>query len=54
MVRGPLQSEGSDRVIRGGSWYNIGPICQAATRDWFAPALRDFNLGFRLARVPVR
>ena len=45
---------GSDRVLRGGSWYNFGTYCRAADRRRFAPAGRDYFLGFRLARVPVR
>jgi formylglycine-generating enzyme required for sulfatase activity len=47
-------SEGSGRVLRGGGWSGLGTHCQAAYRFWFAPSFRDFYLGFRLARVPVR
>jgi len=46
--------EGSDRVCRGGSWDNGGAICRAAFRFGFAPTDRNFSIGFRLARVPVR
>jgi formylglycine-generating enzyme required for sulfatase activity len=56
--------EGSDRVFRGGCWYHFGPLCQAALRHRNAPpdlgfydrapTLRDYFLGFRLARAPVR
>src|SRR5262249_47747233 len=35
----PFQG-GSDRVYRGGSWYSGGTGCQAASRDWDAPAVR--------------
>jgi formylglycine-generating enzyme required for sulfatase activity len=45
---------GSDRVHRGGSWLREGTNCQAAFRLRYAPAVRFPNLGFRLARVPVR
>src|SRR5262249_21262303 len=45
---------GSDRVVRGGGWDCVGPLCLAAVRDWVAPADRYSGLGFRLARVPVR
>jgi formylglycine-generating enzyme required for sulfatase activity len=47
-------AEGSDRVVRGGGWYDGGSFCPAAVRNGIAPALRNFNLGCRLARVPVR
>jgi formylglycine-generating enzyme required for sulfatase activity len=46
------KERGSVRVFRGGSWSFFGSVCQAATRMGIAPALRDCNLGFRLARVP--
>jgi formylglycine-generating enzyme required for sulfatase activity len=46
--------KGSDRVFRGGSWNLDGTLCQAADRNGFAPTVRDFHFGFRLARVPVR
>jgi formylglycine-generating enzyme len=45
---------GSDRVFRGGGWYDDGQRCRAAFRDSEAPARRGYGLGFRLARVPVR
>jgi formylglycine-generating enzyme required for sulfatase activity len=47
-------SEDSYRVYRGGSWDNDGTHCQAAVRREGAPTLRNFMLGLRLARVPVR
>ena len=43
---------GSARVVRGGSWDSSGSYCQAAYRNSCAPADRDDDLGFRLARVP--
>ena len=45
---------GSARLIRGGSWFNDGTYCRAAERYWHVPANRDYRLGFRLARIPVR
>lgn len=45
--------EASDRVIRGGSWFINASLCRAAHRSWLAPSIRDYVLGFRLARVPV-
>ena len=44
----------SARVYRGGSWDRDGFICHAAFRNGFAPTYRRNNLGFRLARDPVR
>ncbi len=48
------QQEGSDRVIRGGSWRSVGSDCRAADRLWNMPSLRIDFIGLRLARVPVR
>jgi formylglycine-generating enzyme required for sulfatase activity len=45
---------GSVRVIRGGCWYVLGTDCQAAHRVRSAPTNRFNDVGFRLARVPVR
>ena len=45
-------SEGSYRVLRGGSWcYPAGP-CRSAVRNFFAPGIRDYFPGFRVLRVP--
>jgi formylglycine-generating enzyme required for sulfatase activity len=45
---------GSDRVYRGGSWYDYGSNCQASYRSRDTPTSRYYILGFRLAQVPVR
>jgi formylglycine-generating enzyme required for sulfatase activity len=45
---------GSGRVIRGGSYVIYGTSCRAADRYGNTPTDRLSNLGFRLARVPVR
>jgi formylglycine-generating enzyme required for sulfatase activity len=47
-------AEGPLRVFRGGAWSYNGIYCQAASRLPFTPSFRNYNLGFRLARVPVR
>jgi formylglycine-generating enzyme required for sulfatase activity len=39
------------RVVRGGSWYISLEIARAAYRNMNGPAIRDINLGFRLART---
>jgi formylglycine-generating enzyme required for sulfatase activity len=47
-------SLGSVRVFRGGCWGGVGTGCQAAYRSRSAPTDRVNDIGFRLARVPVR
>jgi uncharacterized protein (TIGR02996 family) len=47
---GPV--EGSDRVIRGGSWLNDGWLCRSAVRGFHSPSNRDWYIGFRVAWVP--
>lgn len=42
---------GTRRVFRGGSWNNDAEFCRAAFRFRFEPDDRDYDLGFRLARV---
>ena len=42
--------EGASRGVRGGSWINDARYCRAAFRGHYAPANRDYLLGFRLAR----
>ncbi len=42
-------SSGSNRVDRGGSWYDLARYCRSANRDWLTPGRRDCILGFRLA-----
>jgi formylglycine-generating enzyme required for sulfatase activity len=44
--------EGSDRVIRGGVWYESGSCCRAAGRGSIASWVQDCDLGFRLALSP--
>jgi formylglycine-generating enzyme required for sulfatase activity len=45
---------GSERVFRGGGWYGDASHCRAADRYGLTPTYWNFDLGFRLARVPVR
>ncbi|MCB9272803.1 MAG: SUMF1/EgtB/PvdO family nonheme iron enzyme [Lewinellaceae bacterium] len=44
--------EGSNRVIRGGSWNNTAENCRTANRNRNNPDNRNNNVGFRLAFVP--
>ena len=42
---------GADRVMRGGGWGSIAPVCRSAYRRYYSPGARRLaRLGFRLAR----
>ncbi len=47
-------SEGSFRVIRGGSWGNYARGCRPARRVKCDPGCRGIHLGFRIVLRPVR
>ncbi len=42
-------TSGTARVLRGGSWFNVGRYCRSAARDASDPANRYSHCGFRLA-----
>lgn len=44
--------EGSNRVIRGGSWGDIARDCRVSGRGSDAPGDRNRNLGFRVVCLP--
>jgi formylglycine-generating enzyme required for sulfatase activity len=46
---GPIK--GSDRVLRGGGWYDGAAYCRPADRVGLVPSLR-YSFGFRLALSP--
>ena len=49
----PLNAEiGTCRVVRGGSWDYGARDVRCADRGLFVAQHRDFNLGFRLVRLP--
>jgi len=49
-VRDPSgPSSGSDRVLRGGSWFDSASFCRSARRVSLGPGFRFYDLGFRLA-----
>ena len=45
-------TDGSARVLRGGSWYDRAPFVRAAYRRWGHPSVRFIGLGFRFVRGP--
>lgn len=46
-----IPSEGSsDRVIRGGSWFNYAYYCAVSNRSSYYPDGRYYDLGFRVVR----
>jgi formylglycine-generating enzyme required for sulfatase activity len=47
--RGPV--DGSNRVIRGGSWDISHWLCRVTYRNWSLPVNRIIALGFRLVRA---
>jgi formylglycine-generating enzyme required for sulfatase activity len=42
-------SEGADRVLRGGSWFNVGGLLRSADRFAYAPGYRIADFGLRPA-----
>jgi formylglycine-generating enzyme required for sulfatase activity len=40
--------ESSDKVVRGGSWYDRPKRCRSAFRLSYAPWQKVFNVGFRI------
>lgn len=45
-------SSGSNRVLRGGSWYSNASMCRVANRDGSSPGSRSIFLGFRVVLLP--
>jgi formylglycine-generating enzyme required for sulfatase activity len=39
---------GSNRVLRGGSWFNSAPYCRLGYRNFTEASRRDFYVGFRV------
>ena len=48
----PLSTEGSSRVLRGGSWVSYALRVRAAARRWSHPGIRHSDSGFRLSSGP--
>ena len=52
-VEDPMVSEGgTDRVGRGGSWFNDAADCRSSLRSTLDPSNRTNNFGFRVALSP--
>jgi len=47
----PVGTEGSIRVIRGGSWFNLASYLRSGYRYYWWPGNRFNNVGFRLVRT---
>jgi len=47
-------ASGSDRVYRGGGWFDGAGGCRSAIRDRFSPSYRFFRLGFRVLRSSAK
>ena len=45
-------TSGSDRVFRGGSWYDYGWDCRSAFRNDNYPSDRYYSIGFRVVLAP--
>ena len=44
---------GSNRVVRGGSWFDDAWLCRSADRSRLTPGYRNFAFGFRVASSSV-
>jgi formylglycine-generating enzyme required for sulfatase activity len=52
IVRDPTGPKtGTERILRGGSWYSPGSSCRSANRDKNRPGHRDRYIGFRVVCV---
>ncbi len=47
----PLNTSGSYRVMRGGSWYSLARNLRSAYRSNFKPSIGSSIVGFRLVRT---
>ncbi|MBO4649150.1 MAG: SUMF1/EgtB/PvdO family nonheme iron enzyme, partial [Lentisphaeria bacterium] len=61
VISGPKSesAQGNDQVRlararRGGGWGSVAEYCRIAERDSKDPGYRFYDLGFRLALVPVQ
>ncbi|MCP4082784.1 MAG: formylglycine-generating enzyme family protein, partial [Planctomycetaceae bacterium] len=52
-VTDPFVTGGSNRVIRGGSWYGNSSYCRSAYRRGSSPGSSNVFIGFRAVLAPV-
>ncbi|MCP3883525.1 MAG: formylglycine-generating enzyme family protein, partial [Sulfitobacter sp.] len=52
-VSDPFVTGGSNRVIRGGGWYNYSYDCRSAFRYGYSPGGSSDGVGFRAVLAPV-
>ena len=53
-VQDPLCRNGSERVLRGGSWDYFAGLCRSAYRDAYSPGYTLDYVGFRVVLAPVQ
>jgi formylglycine-generating enzyme required for sulfatase activity len=52
-VNNPIGAvKGTNRVIRGGSWFNDAVLCRSTYRSYYAPTYRYDYVGFRVVCMP--
>lgn len=44
------EADANKKVYRGCNWFTMPDACRIAARFWGSPSLRNFSVGFRLAR----
>ncbi|MBF0101303.1 MAG: formylglycine-generating enzyme family protein [Desulfobacterales bacterium] len=47
----PLETKGSRRIFRGGSWNQSARYSRSASRSYFHPNTRRNNIGFRIVKT---
>ena len=47
-----IDRKSTNRLLRGGSLYNIPVICRSACRGNYSRGIRDYDIGFRVGCVP--
>ncbi|NUP96688.1 MAG: formylglycine-generating enzyme family protein [Planctomycetaceae bacterium] len=53
-VTDPFVTGGSQRVLRGGSWFDNPLLCRSAHRFQFNPVNPNNSIGFRVVLAPIR
>ena len=53
MIKEAGQSTGERRVLRGGSWFDVGGDLRDSDRNWGTPSITNYSFGFRLVAAPA-